>query len=108
MLTIFVQFLDKTLINYSSIFGLKEALNLHGSQYSWLGRLVARPSSLTAYANNHSIFYIGYMIGSMVWAKLVHKWPQHTGKLIAAAVLAWSSIVLLTRKPRLYLGVFKG
>ncbi|KAL7949251.1 major facilitator superfamily domain-containing protein [Trichoderma barbatum] len=73
-------FLDKTLINYSSIFGLKQALNLHGSQYSWLG----------------SIFYIGYMIGSMMWAKLVHKWPQHTGKLIAAAVLAWSTIVLLT------------
>ncbi|UKZ74854.1 hypothetical protein TrVFT333_002524 [Trichoderma virens FT-333] len=73
-------FLDKTLINYSSIFGLKQALKLHGSQYSWLG----------------SIFYIGYMIGSIVWAKLVHKWPQHTGKLIAAAVLAWSCIVLLT------------
>ncbi|KAK4066869.1 hypothetical protein Trihar35433_7296 [Trichoderma harzianum] len=73
-------FLDKTLINYSSIFGLKQALHLHGSQYSWLG----------------SIFYIGYMIGSIAWAKLVHKWPQHTGKLITAAVLAWSSIVLLT------------
>ncbi|GFP60272.1 uncharacterized transporter C460.05 [Trichoderma asperellum] len=73
-------FLDKTLINYSSIFGLKQSLNLHGSQFSWLG----------------SIFYIGYMIGSIAWAKIVHKWPQHTGKLIAAAVLAWSSIVLLT------------
>ncbi|KAK4067269.1 uncharacterized protein Triagg1_7712 [Trichoderma aggressivum f. europaeum] len=73
-------FLDKTLINYSSIFGFKQALHLHGSQYSWLG----------------SIFYIGYMIGSMAWARLVHKWPQHTGKLITAAVLAWSSIVLLT------------
>lgn len=37
------------------------------------------------------------MIGSMAWAKIVHQWPQHTGKLIAAAVFAWSSIVLLTR-----------
>ncbi|KAK1252027.1 hypothetical protein MKX08_003214 [Trichoderma sp. CBMAI-0020] len=73
-------FLDKTLINYSSIFGLQQSLNLHGTQFSWLG----------------SIFYIGYMIGSIAWAKIVHQWPQHTGKLIAAAVFAWSSIVLLT------------
>ncbi|UKZ61330.1 uncharacterized protein TrAtP1_002596 [Trichoderma atroviride] len=36
------------------------------------------------------------MIGSIAWAKIVHQWPQHTGKLIAAAVFAWSSIVLLT------------
>lgn len=43
------------------------------------------------------------MIGSIAWAKLVHKWPQHTGKLITAAVLAWSSIVLLTRKSGLEL-----
>jgi MFS transporter, ACS family, DAL5 transporter family protein len=45
----------------------------------------------------HSIFYIGYMIGSLVWAKLVHQWPYHTGKLIAGAILAWSTIILLTR-----------
>ena len=34
----------------------------------------------------------------MVWAKLVHAWPQRTGKFIAAAVLSWSVLVLLTRK----------
>ncbi|RFU75810.1 mfs transporter [Trichoderma arundinaceum] len=84
-------FLDKTLINYSSIFGMKQALNLQGSDYSWLG----------------SIFYIGYMIGSIVWAKLVHQWPHHTGKLIAAAVFSWSTIVLLTRimVARFFLGL---
>ncbi|KAJ5771892.1 major facilitator superfamily domain-containing protein [Penicillium odoratum] len=73
-------FLDKTLLNYSSIFGLKKALNLHGSQYSWLG----------------SIFYFGYMIGSMAWAKLVQRWPQHAGKFVSSAVLLWSCITLLT------------
>ncbi len=94
------QFLDKTLINYSSIFGLNQALNLHGSDYSWLGRSVIQEFfPCKRDANRRSIFYIGYMIGSMVWAKLVHQWPQHTGKLITAAVLAWSTIVLLTRKP---------
>lgn len=32
------QFLDKTLLNYGSIFGLKEDLHLKGSNFSWLGR----------------------------------------------------------------------
>ncbi|KAI5467804.1 major facilitator superfamily domain-containing protein [Mariannaea sp. PMI_226] len=73
-------FLDKTILNYASIFGIKDALHLKGSNYSWLG----------------SIFYIGYMIGSMAWAKLVQRWPQHCGKFISAAILIWSSIVLLT------------
>ncbi|KAF3399638.1 hypothetical protein DPV78_006303 [Talaromyces pinophilus] len=73
-------FLDKTLLNYSSIFGLKKALHLEGTDYSWLG----------------SAFYLGYMAGSMVWAKLVQRWPAHAGKFITGAVLAWSSITLLT------------
>ncbi|KAM5341796.1 hypothetical protein ACJ41O_014827 [Fusarium nematophilum] len=35
-------FLDKTLLNYASIFGIKEALHLEGSDYSWLGRQDSR------------------------------------------------------------------
>ncbi|KAF4437149.1 Major facilitator superfamily domain, general substrate transporter [Fusarium austroafricanum] len=73
-------FLDKTLLNYASIFGLKQALHLHGSNYSWLG----------------SVFYIGYMIGSMCWAKLAQRFPQHIGKFIAFAVLFWAVMILLT------------
>lgn len=46
------------------------------------------------------------MVGSIMWAHLVHKWPQHTGKLIAAAMLAWSSIVLLTRTASIILRHF--
>lgn len=52
--------------------------------------------SMILVANALSIFYIGYMIGSMVWAKLVQRWPGHAGKFIAGAVCAWSIIVLLT------------
>ncbi|KAH9227093.1 hypothetical protein K456DRAFT_1730379 [Colletotrichum gloeosporioides 23] len=73
-------FLDKTLLNYASIFGIKEALKLEGTDYSWLG----------------SIFYIGYMFGSMMWSKIVHRWPQHVGKFVSGAVCIWSIIVLLT------------
>ncbi|KAJ5372706.1 major facilitator superfamily domain-containing protein [Penicillium concentricum] len=75
-----LSFLDKTLLNYSSIFGLKHALHLEGSDYSWLG----------------SVFYIGYMVGSMVWSNLVRRWPQHAGKFISGAVFTWSCITLLT------------
>lgn len=94
------QFLDKTLLNYSSIFGLKQALKLKGADYSWLGRQVAHSVSPTNHTliRTHSIFYLGYMIGSMIWAKLVQRFPLHAGKLIATAVLLWSSIVLLTRQ----------
>ncbi|KAK2776156.1 transporter C460.05-like protein 3 [Colletotrichum kahawae] len=73
-------FLDKTLLNYASIFGIMEALKLGGTDYSWLG----------------SIFYIGYMFGSMMWSKIVHRWPQHVGKFVSGAVCIWSAIVLLT------------
>lgn len=30
--------MDKTILNYSSIFGIQKALHLEGSNYSWLGR----------------------------------------------------------------------
>ncbi|RAK81243.1 MFS general substrate transporter [Aspergillus fijiensis CBS 313.89] len=73
-------FLDKTLLNYSSIFGIKSALHLTGSDYSWLG----------------SAFYLGYIVGALMWAKLVQRWPQHVGKFISGAVTVWACITLLT------------
>lgn len=75
------KFLDKTLLNYSSIFGIKTALHLTGSDYSWLG----------------SAFYLGYIVGALMWAKLVQRWPQHVGKFISGAVTVWACITLLTR-----------
>ncbi|CDH52324.1 mfs allantoate transporter [Lichtheimia corymbifera JMRC:FSU:9682] len=42
----FLQFLDKTTINYAALFNFKEDLNLTGFQYSFLG----------------SIFYLGYLL----------------------------------------------
>uniref|UniRef100_A0A8H7KEZ2 Major facilitator superfamily (MFS) profile domain-containing protein n=1 Tax=Bionectria ochroleuca TaxID=29856 RepID=A0A8H7KEZ2_BIOOC len=73
-------FLDKTMLNYASIFGLKTALKLKGNDYSWLG----------------SIFYLGYMGGAMFWPTLVQRYPQHVGKLISGAVFSWAAMSLLT------------
>jgi MFS family permease len=50
----------------------------------------------------NSIFYIGYIIGAMTWAKLAQAFPLKTGKFIAFAVFTWSALILLTRMFRLY------
>jgi hypothetical protein len=35
--TYFLQFLDKSGINYASVYGLQKGTNLHGQDYAWLG-----------------------------------------------------------------------
>ncbi|KAG2223092.1 hypothetical protein INT45_008940 [Circinella minor] len=42
----FIQFLDKSTINYAALFGFKEELGLNGTEYSLLG----------------SLFYVGYFV----------------------------------------------
>jgi hypothetical protein len=34
-----LQYLDKNGINYASVYGLEEGLDLHGQNYSWLGSI---------------------------------------------------------------------
>jgi hypothetical protein len=36
--TYFLQFLDKSGINYASVYGLQKGTNLHGQDYAWLGK----------------------------------------------------------------------
>lgn len=35
--TYLVTYIDKATLGYAAIFGLEDDLNLHGTQYSWLG-----------------------------------------------------------------------
>lgn len=37
-ITYLVTYIDKAMLGYSAVFGLKDSLSLHGSQYSWLGK----------------------------------------------------------------------
>ncbi|KAK5138548.1 hypothetical protein LTR08_000136 [Meristemomyces frigidus] len=46
MMTYMLQYLDKSSINFASVYGLKKGTNLHGQDYAWLS----------------SIFYLGYMV----------------------------------------------
>lgn len=36
-ITYLVTYVDKAMLGYSAVFGLKDSLDLHGSEYSWLG-----------------------------------------------------------------------
>lgn len=36
--TYMLQYLDKNSLNFASVYGLKQGTNLHGQDYSWLGK----------------------------------------------------------------------
>ncbi|KAL1636201.1 hypothetical protein SLS58_009895 [Diplodia intermedia] len=46
MITYLIQFLDKSSISYSALWGMRQDVGLHCSQYSWLT----------------TIFYLGYLV----------------------------------------------
>ena len=62
------QFLDKSALAYTSILGLRESLDLHGSQFSW----------------SNSIYYFGYLAASYPFGMLMVRYP--VGKVIAISV----------------------
>ena len=62
------QFLDKMTLNYATILGLQEDLDLVGNQFSWTA----------------SIFYFGYFVSSYLAAYLSVKLP--IGKYLACTV----------------------
>jgi hypothetical protein len=37
-ITYLVTYIDKAMLGYSAVFGLKESLHLKGTEYSWLGQ----------------------------------------------------------------------
>ncbi|KAI8142048.1 major facilitator superfamily domain-containing protein [Fennellomyces sp. T-0311] len=64
----FIQFLDKSTINYAALFGFKEDLNLQGSEYSLLGSLFYLGYLLYQFPNNYFLqrFAVGRYIGVIV------------------------------------------
>jgi len=69
MMTYMLQYLDKSSINFASVFGLQKGTNLHGQDYSWLS----------------SIFYFGYMVAQYPAGYLLQRYP--TGKFIGVTIL---------------------
>ncbi|KLO18525.1 MFS general substrate transporter [Schizopora paradoxa] len=97
-ITSILQFLDKTALNYANLFGIRNDLDLTGSQLNWLA----------------SIFYFGYMSGQFPASYLYARFS--TGKIIGVCTVLWGITVLafsFTRNfaaaavLRYFLGIFE-
>ncbi|CUS25234.1 LAQU0S43e00100g1_1 [Lachancea quebecensis] len=73
MMIYFLQYLDKTLLNYAAVMGIKK--NLHGDQFSDLG----------------TIFYVGYLAAEPLSGVLIQKLP--VGKFLGLNVTLWGAVV---------------
>lgn len=76
--TYMLQYLDKSSINFASVYGLEEGTDLHGQDYSWLS----------------SIFYFGYLIAQYPAGYLLQRLP--IGKFVGGTILAWGTLIITT------------
>ncbi|RDW59904.1 MFS allantoate transporter-like protein [Coleophoma cylindrospora] len=71
----FLQFLDKSSLNYSAIMGIRTDTKLVGQQYSWLS----------------SAFYFGYLIANYPASVGLVKLPM--GKFLCGSIIAWAIVL---------------
>lgn len=72
----FLQFIDKSLLNYSAVMGIKAYLDAGSNQFSNLG----------------TILYVAYLVGEPVSACLFQRLPA--AKLLGANILCWGVVVI--------------
>ncbi|RDW56661.1 hypothetical protein BP6252_14074 [Coleophoma cylindrospora] len=75
LITYTLNFIDKTLLGYSAIFGIIQSTHLVGDQYSWVS----------------SIFYFGYLLWEYPTTILIQKLP--IGKYLSCTVILWGALV---------------
>lgn len=71
-------FMDKTILSSAAVFGLKDATDLHGQDYSWVS----------------SIFYFGYLFWEYPTSILIQRLP--VGKYVSVNTFFWGAVVALT------------
>ncbi|KAK3074547.1 hypothetical protein LTR53_002901 [Teratosphaeriaceae sp. CCFEE 6253] len=86
-LTYMLQYLDKSSINFASVFGLQKGTHLHGQQYAWLS----------------SIFYFGYLIAQYPAGYALQRLP--TAKFIGGTILKWGTLVITTPACKSFAGI---
>ncbi|TRM61882.1 major facilitator superfamily domain-containing protein [Schizophyllum amplum] len=69
-------YIDKTTLSYAAIFGIKDDLNLKGTEYSWLS----------------SIFYFGWLIWALPTNMLMLKSPP--AKYLAINIFLWGILLM--------------
>ncbi|KAI4868448.1 MFS general substrate transporter [Hypoxylon rubiginosum] len=85
--TYLLQYLDKSSVNFASVFGLRQGTNLHGQDYSW----------------SLSIFYFGYLVAQWPAGYLLQRLP--VGKFIGSSVLAWGLLTIVTPACKSFAGL---
>ncbi|KAE8406888.1 MFS general substrate transporter [Aspergillus pseudonomiae] len=89
-LVFFSQYLDKQSLSYASVFGMIEDLDLHGSQFSWLG----------------SIFYVGQLVSEFPAMYLMSRLPLT--RFVACTCLAAATAFPSFMAVRFCLGLAEG
>ncbi|KAJ9656982.1 hypothetical protein H2198_004582 [Neophaeococcomyces mojaviensis] len=70
-------YIDKTTLSYAALYGIREDLKLHGTEYNWLS----------------SIFYFGFMAWAFPTNFLMQKFPL--GKYLGANIMLWGFFLML-------------
>ncbi|ETN38213.1 uncharacterized protein HMPREF1541_06244 [Cyphellophora europaea CBS 101466] len=83
----FLQYLDKTLINYAAVMGLREDTNITTSQFSTLAML----------------FYVSYLACELPHGWLMQRFP--TAKYLGTMVILWGAMVSVTAACSNYAGL---
>ncbi|KAI1401139.1 MFS general substrate transporter [Hypoxylon fuscum] len=85
--TYMLQYLDKSTVNFASVFGLREGTNLHGQDYSW----------------SQSLFYFGYLIAQWPAGYFLQRLP--VGKFIGSTALVWGMLTIVTPACKSFAGL---
>ena len=75
-------YVDKTTLSYAAIFGIREDLNLQGTQYSWLS----------------SIFYFGFLAWAFPTNFLMQRLP--IGKYLGFNICLWGVFLMIQAAAR--------
>ncbi|KAF7717436.1 Uncharacterized protein PECH_000927 [Penicillium ucsense] len=70
-------YIDKTTLSYAAIFGVRDDLKLHGTQYNWLS----------------SIFYFGFLAWAFPTNFLMQRLP--IGKYLGANIFMWGVFLMI-------------
>ncbi|KAF4302431.1 putative allantoate permease protein [Botryosphaeria dothidea] len=77
-ITYALQFIDKTSLGYSSVYGIIKDNNLKGQDYSWAS----------------SIFYFGYLLAEYPGVAIIQRFP--VAKFLGINIILWASILMTT------------
>jgi MFS family permease len=83
----FLSYLDKQTLNYANAYGLQKDLGMAGTDYSWVA----------------AITNIGYLVCAYPSTLLLQKFPL--GKYVAANLMLWGAILMLTTTAKNFAGL---